>query len=88
MQAFSGLQPLLDIHSLLQRLGTGCGSKLPCRSREVSIGSLSSCIEPFGSKKKAPESVGFSRLGVLHVLVPEIGIEPTIYALRMRRSTN
>jgi hypothetical protein len=39
---------------------------------------------PWPRKQKTPGQAGGSSL----YLVPEIGIEPTTYALRMRRSTN
>ena len=39
---------------------------------------------PYASETKSPDQ----GRGFLMKLVPEIGIEPTTYALRMRRSTN
>jgi hypothetical protein len=41
---------------------------------------------PQPAQKKSPANVATGLLEI--VLVPEIGIEPTTYALRMRRSTN
>ena len=43
---------------------------------------------PAFENKEAPESLSSPELRIVQKLVPEIGIEPTTYALRMRRSTN
>ena len=43
---------------------------------------------PVFENNEAPEGLSSPGLRMMQQLVPEIGIEPTTYALRMRRSTN
>ena len=43
---------------------------------------------PVFENNEAPEGLSSPGLRMMQKLVPEIGIEPTTYALRMRRSTN
>jgi hypothetical protein len=45
-------------------------------------------LPAFEKNNEAPESLSLPGLRMVQKLVPEIGIEPTTYALRMRRSTN
>ncbi|CAM2165539.1 hypothetical protein BLAT2472_10140 [Burkholderia latens] len=55
------------------------------REEGAHVSNIGTCAENAIGKEKRPDK---HHLSGLYILVPEIGVEPTTFALRMRCSTN